>query len=52
MKKGKRNSIVKKEDEILKRMTGEIEAKAFYCPNCGSELKKEKYCPECKKKLS
>ena len=39
----------KKEDEVLKEMTKIIEAKSFYCPNCGKQLI-DKFCPECSKK--
>ena len=37
-----------KEDEIFKKMTQTIEAKSFYCPNCGKNLI-SKFCPDCEK---
>lgn len=39
----------KRDKEVLKEMTEVIEAKSFYCPNCGRELI-GKFCPECNKK--
>lgn len=46
----KQKDLKKKEDEILREMSKVIEAKSFYCPNCGKALI-DKYCPECNKKL-
>jgi len=43
------NNIKEKEDEILREMSKVIEAKSFYCPNCGKVLI-DKFCPECNKK--
>ena len=37
-------------DKALEMMSKEMEAKAFYCPSCGSKLE-EKYCRKCGKKV-
>jgi predicted RNA-binding Zn-ribbon protein involved in translation (DUF1610 family) len=42
------NNSEKEMDEKFKEMTEIIEAKSFYCPNCGKNLI-SKFCPECEK---
>jgi predicted RNA-binding Zn-ribbon protein involved in translation (DUF1610 family) len=37
-------------DKALDMMSKEMEAKAFYCPSCGSKMV-EKYCKKCGKKI-
>jgi predicted RNA-binding Zn-ribbon protein involved in translation (DUF1610 family) len=46
----KKQEAIKKEEEALKKIEQNIEARAFYCPNCGQTIG-DAYCPECKKKL-
>ena len=40
----------KSKEKVLKSMSLEMDAKAFYCPSCGLKLKEDKYCVKCKKK--